>query len=235
MDGKQSCDNITEAGSSDNTSQVEGNQSCDYIPMIGSSDNIYQVDGNQSCDSYDNSQSGDDMSESDVSDVSWDDEAYSAPVRAVLVPAPALPGAPAGAPSGLTVDTTGQVMAPSCLPLTIVTNARSLKMKMENLKMLLRQIGPDLMTCCETFEAPRFNLEKSLNMEHYKVISYQRPPPRVGGGAAIIYTEQNFLVENANIQVEFGVEACWAIFTPKNIEYSNIRRICVGSIYIAPR
>ena len=87
----------------------------------------------------DNSQCGDDNSESDVSDVSWDDEAYSAPVRAVLVPAPALPGAPAGAPSGLTVDTTGQVRAPSCLPLTIVTNARSLKMKMENLKMLLRQ------------------------------------------------------------------------------------------------
>ena len=72
-------------------------------------------------------------------------------------------------------------------------------------------------------------------MEHYKVISYRRPSPRVGGGAAIIYTEQNFSVEDANIQVEHGVEACWAIFTPRNKQYSTIKRICVGSIYIAPK
>ena len=72
-------------------------------------------------------------------------------------------------------------------------------------------------------------------MEHYKVISYRRPSPQVGGGAAITYTEENFMVENANIQVEHGVEACWAIFTPRNIEYSSIKRICVGSIYIAPK
>ena len=50
-------------------------------------------------DSAASSQCSEDISESDVSDVSWDDEADSAPIRAVLVPAPALPGAPAGAPS----------------------------------------------------------------------------------------------------------------------------------------
>ena len=64
----------------------------------------------------DNNQSGDETSESDVS---WDEEAYSALIRAVLVPAPALPGAP----PDLTVDTSGQARAPSCLPLAIVTNA----------------------------------------------------------------------------------------------------------------
>ena len=171
---------------------------------------INQIDGAVSvCSSLsDNSQCGEDNSESDVSDVSWDNEADSAPIRAVLVPAPAPPGAPAGAPPGLTVDTTGQVRAPSCLPLGIVTNARSLKMKMNNLRTLLRQIGPDFFSICETFEAARFLLETSLKMEHYKVISYRQPPPRVGGGAAIIYTEQNFAVEDANIQVEQGVEAC---------------------------
>ena len=42
----------------------------------------------------DNNQCGDETSESDVSDVSWDEEAYSALIQAVLVPAPALPGAP---------------------------------------------------------------------------------------------------------------------------------------------
>ena len=81
----------------------------------------------------DNNQSGDETSESDVSDVSWDEEAYSALIQAVLVPAPALPGAP----PDLTVDTSGQARAPSCLPLAIVTNAWSLKMKM-NMQTLLR-------------------------------------------------------------------------------------------------
>ena len=106
---------------------------------------------------------------------------------------------------------------------------------MTNLRTLLRQIGPDFMSICETFEAPRFRLATSLRMKHYKSISHRRPSPHVGGGAAIIYTEQNFIVEDANIQVENGVEACWAIFTPRNIEYSSTKRICVGSIYIAPK
>ena len=103
-------------------------------------------------------------------------------------------------------------------------------MKMDSLRTMLRQIGPDYMNICETFEAPNFDLSKQLGMEHYKVISYQRPPPRVGGGAAIIYTEQNFFVEALEIQIDNGVEACWAIFTPKKKDLPQIKRICVGSI-----
>ena len=71
-------------------------------------------DSNQGYD--DSSQNGDDSSESDMTDYDWDEEAFSAPIRAVLVPAPPLPGAPAGAPPGLTVDTSGKVNTPSCLP-----------------------------------------------------------------------------------------------------------------------
>jgi hypothetical protein len=100
---------------------------------------------------------------------------------------------------------------------------------------MLRQVGPDYMTVCETFEATRFLLQNALKLEHYKVISYQRPSPRVGGGAAIIYNEQNFSVEEAETPKEYGVEACWAIFTPKRKDLPNIKRICVGSIYIAPK
>ena len=60
------------------------------------------------------------------------------------------------------------------------------------MQTLLRQISPDFMNIGETFQAARFNLENSLKMEHYKVILYRRPSPRLGGGAAILYTEQNF-------------------------------------------
>ena len=193
--------------------------------QLGEDDNV----------SDDSSLLGDETSEGDVSQFGWDEEAYSFPVRAVLVPAPALPDAPRGAPPAYTVDTTGQARAPSCLPLVMVTNARSLKLKMDSLRTMLRQVAPDYMAICETFEATRFDLAKVLQMEHYKVISYRRPPPRVGGGAAIIYTEQNFFVEVLDMNVENGVEACWAIFTPKKKELLHIKRICVGSIYIAPK
>ena len=153
---------------------------------------------------------------------------YSAPVRAVLVPAPG----PPDATPGLMVDTTGQVKTPSCLPLAIVTNARSLKMKLDSLRTMLRQIGPDFMTVCETFEARRFDLSKSLKMGHYKVISYRRPPPHVGGGAAILYNEENFFVENAEVQVENYIEACWAIFTPKRREISSVKKnLCWQYLY----
>ena len=108
-------------------------------------------------------------------------------------------------------------------------------MKLDSLRMMLRQIAPDYMTVCETFEATRFSLQDALKMEHYKVISYRRPPPRVGGGAAIIYTEQNFTVEAPQAPVEEGVEACWAIFTPRSKDLPNVKRICVGSVYIAPK
>ena len=188
-------------------------------------------DGEESDDNHEESEDDNEQDEESETDYEEDEEAYSAPMRAVLVSAPG----PPGAPPGLTVDTTGKVKTPSCLPLAIVTNARSLKMKLDSLRTMLRQIGPDLMTICETFEARRFDLSKSLKMGHYKVISYRRPRPRVGGGAAIIYNEENFFVEEADIQVEEYIEACWAIFTPKRKDISYIKKICVGSIYIAPR
>ena len=30
------------------------------------------------------------------------------------------------------------------------------------------------------------------------------------------------------------MEACWAIFTPRNTEHSDIKRVCGGSIYLSP-
>ena len=82
------------------------------------SDSSQHGEDDSASSSSDSSQFGDVTSEGDVSEFGWDEEAYSFPVRAVLVPAPA----PPGAPPGYTVDTTGQARAPSCLPLAMVTN-----------------------------------------------------------------------------------------------------------------
>ena len=61
---------------------------------------------------------------------------------------------------------------------------------------VIKANSPDFMNNCETFEAARFILENSLEMEHYKVISYRRPSPRVGGGAVILYTEHYIILNN---------------------------------------
>ena len=56
-----------------------------------------------------------------------------------------------------------------------------------------------------------------------------------GGGVAIVYNEENFLVEEAGINVPEGFEAVWLILTPRNNEIESLKKILVGGVYIAPR
>ena len=42
-------------------------------------------------------------------------------------------------------------------------------------------------------------------------------------------------MEEADIEVPEGIEAVWAILTPKNKDSDIVKKILVGGIYIAPR
>ena len=53
-----------------------------------------------------------------------------------------------------------------------------------------------------------------------------------GGGVAIVYNEENFIVEDAGLNAPNSIEAVWAILTPRNIDKPNIMKILVGGIYI---
>ena len=91
--------------------------------------------------------------------------------------------------------------------------------------------------------------EDVLKSQHYKVVESSRgvrgipcrgrngvPTVSVtGGGVAILYNEENFSFENADIAVPEGIEAVWAILTPKNKDGDIVKKILVGGIYIAPR
>ena len=86
-------------------------------------------------------------------------------------------------------------------------------------------------------------------MEHFKVMESSRGiqgvPTRgkhgktaisvTGGGVALVYNEVNFHVEEAGIDVPEGIEAVWAIMTPRSTEVLNIKKILVAGIYISPR
>ena len=52
-----------------------------------------------------------------------------------------------------------------------------------------------------------------------------------------MYDETKFIVEKISVDVPNGIEAVWALLTPRAYDdhLQKIRRICVGSIYISPR
>ena len=173
----------------------------------------------------------------------------SEPVRAVLVPARGLDGEPT-----LEVDETGRLAPPSSIPLTMVANLRSAYNKEKNIRQTLNTLGLDLLIASETWERPRHELPKLLDGQHYSVFSYCRGrepaatrldgkhagksyPSKVGGGAAIIYNHRTFEAVDSEIGVPAGIEATWCVLAPRRLEDQTpqVKRICVGSIYIAPR
>ena len=168
-------------------------------------------------------------------------------MRAVLVPSN-IQGGPQ-APLRLEVETTGQTRQPSCVPLCVVTNPRSCYNKIDNLCTFLSQIGPDLCILSEHWGRKK-PLEETFKKAHFKIIEYSRGSSKIpykckkdvapktnprGGGVAIIYNEENFNVEKVETDIPEGVEATWAVLTPKVNEVGKYKKILVGAVYIAPR
>ena len=88
----------------------------------------------------------------------------------------------------------------------------------------------------ETWERQTRSLDVLFPASQYKTISYARNK-RPGGGCAIFYNENRFLVEKLDVLPPDGVEATWAVFTPKHSDKSTykVNRILVGSIYVSPK
>ena len=139
----------------------------------------------------------------------------------------------------LEVDETGSMELPASLPLVMLTNARSCYNKADNLKKWLLEIFPDCGVISETWEdeGRRQSLQDLLTGTPFKVFSYRRPRGRRGGGSAVIYNESRFRVEKINMNIQQGIEVVWVIMTPRKLDHKlqRIKRICVCSVYIAPR
>ena len=161
------------------------------------------------------------------------------------MPARGLDGEPT-----LEVDETGRVAPPTSIPLTMVANLRSAYNKVQNVKQTLQTLGLDMFIASETWERPHRDLTKLLECQGYSILSYCRGretpasrldgkkyPGKTGGGAAIIYNHETFEAVDTEIGVPAGIEATWAVFAPRRLEeqLSHVKRICIGSIYIAPR
>ena len=92
---------------------------------------------------------------------------------------------------------------------------------------------------CETwdYEGRRTNMEDMMEGTGYRILAYRRKGGRRGGSCAIIYNQVKFKVEEVNVDTEEGIESVWALLTPRHLDHSlqRVKRICIGSVYIAPR
>ena len=117
-------------------------------------------------------------------------------------------------------------------------NPRSLYNKRKEFHTFIEQMEIDVAFISETWENENETLQDIINIENFQVISnvYQRKG-RAGRPALVVNTEK-YICENLTnsvIQVPWGVEAVWAVLTPKNIsQNSRIQKIVCCAIYSKP-
>ena len=125
----------------------------------------------------------------------------------------------------------------STLPLTAVCNARSLYNKNDNFKRFLTELGIEVAVVSETWERRNFFLQDLLKLTNHKIVSYYRPlsntEKQIGGGAAVVYSENRFEVVPTSVCVPKGVEACWLVIRLKS-RYDTIKNIAICSVYVSP-
>ena len=202
---------------------------------------MMQLDGNDTVtssiiNSDDSKNNTDDtQNETDDSQYDTDDEPEPGPRQPNLFPIPGQNVSP-GVPLQFDVDLDDDI--PSCLPLCLMMNARSVYNKSDNLKEMLNRISPSFVLISETWERERQKLETVLNSRMFKTFSYYRKNKSPGGGCAIVCntTENQFDFRDADIDVPENVEAVWAICTPVSADQQmKVKRIAIGSIYVSPR
>ena len=87
----------------------------------------------------------------------------------------------------------------------------------------------------ETWDRVTQPLENLINLENYRVITSPNPRNFRGGKPALVINEEKFHIKPLNpepITVPDGVEAVWALITPKNSKQTNqFNHIAVAAIY----
>ena len=197
------------------------------------------IDGNTSIETVDTGVGSSDE-QNDDSEYDTEDEVDPEPIPAnffqpdnqTLVP---------GQPIQLDVVTNDKPQNPPRLPLCLMFNARSIYNKVNRLRTMLNQIGPDITIISETWERRRQSIDELLSLSQFKSVSYCRQKvsknKAPGGGSAIIYNDNRFEVTEFGICVPENVEATWAVFRPlsNNLVRHKVNRILVGAIYVSPR
>ena len=107
------------------------------------------------------------------------------------------------------------------LPKVLNLNPRSIYNKVVEYVTFVKEEEVDLTCISESWERGNQTLNETLSMEDYEIISNVFQRKGIGGGPAIIANKKKYEVENLTqsvISVPWGVEAVWAILTPKIVQ-----------------
>ena len=125
------------------------------------------------------------------------------------------------------------------LPTVANINPRSIYGKQNELCSFIKEYSVDCVFLSETWERIDFPLENLMNLEGYQVLSnpYQRSGR--GGRPALILNKQKYAIRNITnsvIEIPWGVEAVWALLTPKeNKGNSMVKKIALCCFYSPPK
>ena len=121
------------------------------------------------------------------------------------------------------------------LPSVMSINPRSLYNKADEFLNLVEQYESQVIFLSETWDRVTQPLENLINLENYRVITSPNPRNFRGGKPALVINEEKFHIKPLNpepITVPDGVEAVWALITPKNSKQTNqFNHIAVAAIY----
>ena len=138
----------------------------------------------------------------------------------------------------ITVKRSDKICHALSLPKVLNLNPRSLYNKIEQFVTFVKEEEVTLTCISESWERKDKCLKDIIKLENHEIISNVHQRIGIGGRPAIIVDTSKYIVDNltqSEVTIPWGVEAVWALLTPRNISSkSMIQKIVVGSIYSKP-
>ena len=117
-------------------------------------------------------------------------------------------------------------------------NPRSVYNKIKEFHEFVRNEDIDVIFMSESWERENKTLGEIVNLEDHEVISNVHQREGKGGRPALIVNKKKYDVKtltNTLVPVKWGVEAVWALLTPKNVsQTSKIQKIVCAAVYSKP-
>ena len=138
-------------------------------------------------------------------------------------------------PHRVTIRRSNRILEATNLPTMLLLNPRSIYNKADEFRTMIEQLEVDICFISESWDRESLPLEEVINMEGYKILKNVVQRRKKGGKPALVIKEEKFHVKHLCpdvVTVPIGVEAVWALVTPKNIpSNSKVKNIAVASIY----
>ena len=132
-----------------------------------------------------------------------------------------------------------KVMQALNLPTVMNVNPRSIYNKVNEFHNFVKEELIDCILMSESWEPLEQPLDEIINLPNYTVISNPHQRKGTGGRPALIINNSKYNVKNLTqslIEIPWGLEATWAIISPKNITSdSSIKKIALCSFYRKPK